>query len=194
MVEICLTAISTTWRRQLGPLPWAVLEELALNAQPDQHGWIAPLGVRTIALAVGVTKDTAARAVTALRSAGLAMPDRHKTPDGRSLPGYRLNLPEGIRIGRRDNAVCPDREQSRCPGQGYSEQKPDTERNHIASGNGPPQVEPSVVRSMGRTRSETLIQTALFDTSIPAIGPTPQMSGTAPAGIPTPIERGPRSQ
>ena len=57
---------SRHWRRRLGPLAWAALEPLALAAHPDHHGWAAPLGVRDIAAGIGVTKDTAARAVTAL--------------------------------------------------------------------------------------------------------------------------------
>ncbi|MDA8045750.1 MAG: hypothetical protein M0Z30_11025 [Actinomycetota bacterium] len=54
-----------------GPLAWAPLEHLALAAHPDRQGWAAPLGVREIATGIGVTKDTAARAVTALSAAGL---------------------------------------------------------------------------------------------------------------------------
>ena len=55
---------SRHWRR-VGPLAWAALEHLALAARPDHQGWAAPLGVRDIATGIGVTKDTAARAVTA---------------------------------------------------------------------------------------------------------------------------------
>lgn len=95
-VEVHLTAASRAWRHRLGPLPWAILEELALISQPDPRGRAAAAGVRAIATAVGVTKDTAAHAVATLRAAGLAAADRVDTADGRSRSAYRLYLPDGI--------------------------------------------------------------------------------------------------
>ena len=89
---------SRHWRRRLGPLAWAALEHLALAAHPDHHGWAAPLGVRDIAAGIGVTKDTAARAVTVLRTAGLVTLEQLDRSDGRRRSGYRLHLPDGIQL------------------------------------------------------------------------------------------------
>jgi DNA-binding transcriptional ArsR family regulator len=83
---------SGAWRRRLGPLAWAALVHLALIANPDHHGWAAALGVRDIATGIGVSKDTAARAVTVLRVAGLVTVEQLDRPDGRRRSGYRLHL------------------------------------------------------------------------------------------------------
>lgn len=87
---------SQGWRRQLGPLAWAALEHLALAAEPHELGWAAPVGVRDVAAGLGVTKDTAARAVATLTAAGLVTVTRVETGDKRSRSGYRLQLPAGI--------------------------------------------------------------------------------------------------
>ena len=96
--ELRVSAESRAVRRRLGPLPWAVLEELALSARPHEDSWVAAVGVRALGVAVGVTKDTAARAVTTLKSAGIVTQVRVRTPDGRSISAYRLQLPEGISV------------------------------------------------------------------------------------------------
>ena len=98
-----LNAESRIWRRRLGPLAWAVLEDLALTAHNTDQGWVAPIGVRDIAASIGVTKDTAARAVAALGTAGLAVLQRVEGRDGRLRSGYRLQLPAGISL-----RPCPD--------------------------------------------------------------------------------------
>lgn len=102
--ELRVTAESRAVRRRLGPLPWAVLEELALAARPREDSWLAPLGVRAIGTALGVTKDTAARAVATLRSAGIVTQVRVRTSDGRSVPAYLLQLPDGIAVQRRTSS------------------------------------------------------------------------------------------
>jgi hypothetical protein len=120
--QLLVDPASRTWRRRLGPLPWAVLEELALQAQPSPHGWDAAVGVRHLGAAVGITKDTAARALASLRSAGLVMPARVHLPKGPSRSGYRLNLPDGISIRscpnnqdtpQHDNGASPNGEDTR---------------------------------------------------------------------------------
>ena len=123
--DLTVTAQSRLWRRRLGPLAWAALEDLALAANHPERGSVTPVGVRDIASRVGVTKDTAARAVTALRAAGLVVLQRVPAPDGRWRSGYRLQLPDGIELRARPhhpdtglaspNNACPDRQDSRCP-------------------------------------------------------------------------------
>ena len=50
-------------RRDLGPLAWIVLEELVLRADEGEDGELrSALGVRELARALGISKDTAARA------------------------------------------------------------------------------------------------------------------------------------
>ena len=89
-------------RRQLGPLAWAVLEELALVAQRDDAGWVAPVGVRHVASAIGINKDTAARAMAKLGAAGVVTLTGVQGSNGRRRSGYRLHLPDGITV-----QACP---------------------------------------------------------------------------------------
>ena len=100
---LLIAAESRAWRRQLGPMAWAALEHLALAAHPDELGWAAPVGVRDVAAGLGVTKDTAARAVAALTTAGLVKRTRVETNTGRRRSGYLLQLPAGI-----EPRPCPD--------------------------------------------------------------------------------------
>ena len=127
--QLLLDSASRTWRRRLGPLPWAVLEELALQARPSQQGWVAAVGVRDLGAAVGITKDTAARALASLRSAELVMPARVHLPKGPSRSGYRLNLPDGIAIrgcptqhdtGPHEGELCVHGENTGCPNGEYT--------------------------------------------------------------------------
>jgi hypothetical protein len=108
-------------------MAWAALEHLALAAQPDELGWAAPVGVRDVAAGLGVTKDTAARAVAALTTAGLVTRTPVETDTGRRRSGYRLRLPAGIEPrpcpGEADTATqqenpdrCPNNQDNRrCP-------------------------------------------------------------------------------
>ena len=123
--DLIVKAQSSVWRRQLGPLAWAALEDLALAAHHTEQGWVAPVGVRHVAARVGVTKDTAARAIAVLGAAGLVILQRVPAPDGQWRSGYRLQLPDGVELRARPNdqdtaltnanESCPDRQDSRCP-------------------------------------------------------------------------------
>ena len=123
--DLIVKARSSVWRRQLGPPAWAALEDLALAAHHTEHGWVAPVGVRDIASRVGVTKDTAARAVAVLGAAGLVVLQRVPARDGQWRSGYRLQLPDGLELRARPNHPdtappnandsCPDRQDSRRP-------------------------------------------------------------------------------
>lgn len=120
--QIILDSPSRAWRRRLGPLPWAILEELAQQACRSKQGWVVAVGVRDLGATVGVTKDTAARALATLRSAGIVTPARVQGSDGWYRSGYQLNLPDGITItsrpnnqdtNQRDNGAHPDGEHTR---------------------------------------------------------------------------------
>jgi hypothetical protein len=118
---------SRQWRRKLGALAWAALEHLALSARQDEQGWAAPVGVRDVATGIGVTKDTASRAVAALATAGLVTRSRVETHDRGRRPGYRLHLPAGIearpcpgnadtQLQRGDPDRCPShQDKGMCP-------------------------------------------------------------------------------
>ena len=101
--HIHIDGASRHWRRRLGALPWAVLEELALIAIPTEHCWSAPIGVRDRA-ALAITKNTEARAMATLRSAGIAQPARVARGSGPPRPGYVLNLPDGLTLDKPPTA------------------------------------------------------------------------------------------
>jgi hypothetical protein len=115
---------SRDWRRRLGPLPWAVLEELALIALPTEHGWSAPVGVRDLGAALAITKNTAARAIAALRSAGIVRPARVAREGGPPRPGYVLYLPDGVTLGKpppSDGNPVPHESTRRRSGQSHDD-------------------------------------------------------------------------
>jgi hypothetical protein len=73
--------------------------------------------------AIGVTKHTAAGAITTLRSVGLITAVRVQASDGQSRSGHQLNLSEGISIrgcpqdqdtAPRHKGTYPDEEYTRC--------------------------------------------------------------------------------
>jgi hypothetical protein len=105
--ELLITAESLPWRQQLGPLGWTVLQHLALSCRSTDRGWAVAVGVRDIAAGLGVTKDTAARAVSALVAAGLVSRGRVPGPGGRQRSGYLLHLPEPMRLIDRPDQLHP---------------------------------------------------------------------------------------
>jgi hypothetical protein len=65
---------------------WAVLCELALDAEADAHGHLmAHTNVRRIAANLGISKDTAARALGGLVDAGLVVRHCRRGAGGRSV-------------------------------------------------------------------------------------------------------------
>ncbi len=109
---------SRPWRRQLGPLAWAALEELALTSHPDDHGWVSPVGVAAIATGIGTTAATAVRAVAALSAAGLVVLEPVTDLNEQRRLGYRLHLPDGIELRH-----CPDQDGDAA--QGLPRRRPD---------------------------------------------------------------------
>jgi DNA-binding MarR family transcriptional regulator len=87
-------------RRDLGPLAWIVLEELALCAEEGEHGELrSALGVRELASALGISKDTAARAVGRLVEARLVRRITSRSAAGRFAScHYVLRLPRGLSL------------------------------------------------------------------------------------------------
>jgi DNA-binding MarR family transcriptional regulator len=92
-------------RRDLGPLAWIVLEELALCADEAEDGELrSALGVRELACALRISKDTAARAVRRLVEARLVRRITSRSAEGRFAScHYVVRLPRGLSL--RDGGV-----------------------------------------------------------------------------------------
>ena len=86
-------------RRTLSPAAWMILEEAALCATDSEGGdlWV-PLSIRAAADATGLGRESTARAIAALVSAGLLRRSQtSRTPGGRFRSGgYWLVAPPGL--------------------------------------------------------------------------------------------------
>ena len=107
-------------RRELGPLAWFVLEELALRALPGEAGVLsAPAGVRDLAAALSVSKDTAARGVARLIDKHIVRREIQRDRAGRfGSSRYVLDLPTGLRREERepiDEPRSPERSRPSPP-------------------------------------------------------------------------------
>ena len=89
---------SLVWQQRLTPRAWATLQHLALRSRRTQQGWAAAVGVRDVAAGIGVTKDTAARAISALVTAGLVTRQPVEKTGGSRRSGYLLHLPRAMRL------------------------------------------------------------------------------------------------
>jgi len=82
--HLVVTTASSELRRQLGPVAWSTLEVLVLVAERTAAGQlVARLGVRGVAAELGVGKDAAGRALTALRERGLIAVEERRERAGR---------------------------------------------------------------------------------------------------------------
>ncbi len=102
-------------RQRLGTSAWAVLEDVALDAYRDDHGrLLAVTNVRRIALHLGISKDTAARALLRLAEAGLVERQSQRGETGAFTASvYVLGLEHGSglvhrQIAPRPTTPCPD--------------------------------------------------------------------------------------
>lgn len=103
-------------KRRLGPMAWAVLEDVALDAAADEAGLlVATTSSRAVAENLGLTPGTAARALGRLRSLGLVSFTRHDGPAGRfglaayvpaAVPGLEVRTGTGD-MTQRPRAVSP---------------------------------------------------------------------------------------
>ncbi len=100
--------------RAVGTTAWAVLCEVALDAEADAHGHLmAHTNVRRIAGDLGISKDTAARALGRLVDAGLVVRHCRRGAGGhfvRSLYEVRLDPGGGVTVVAP--SPCPT---SPCP-------------------------------------------------------------------------------
>jgi hypothetical protein len=72
--------------RRVGPTAFTVLVALALRAEAEQGA--TPASVRSLAMELGLNKDTVAKALVRLRGAGLVVSNAV-----RCQSGYRLRIP-----------------------------------------------------------------------------------------------------
>lgn len=96
-----LTGAARDLRRRVGPIAWAVLEDVLLDAVATPDGSLhAYTSVRRVADQIGVSKDSAAGALTRLTRLGLV--ERRpvlragRGRFGRSVYLVRLDLAEGV--------------------------------------------------------------------------------------------------
>lgn len=106
--QLVVSRESCVLRHDLGPVAWSVLEALVLKAQFDVDGQlVARVGVRQLAEAVGVGKDTAARAFLELRGRELVSIEEQRAGDGRFCgTRYTVHLTvslkaDTVRVSRR---------------------------------------------------------------------------------------------
>lgn len=95
--SLVIEAASLELRRALGPSAWLVFEEMLLRSTTERGERIAHVSVRSMAAALGVAKDTVARALNRLRDAGLVTPAQPKNDRGLFEAGsYVIEVPEGL--------------------------------------------------------------------------------------------------
>lgn len=94
-------------RRRLGPTAWAVLEQLIARSHGFTGTCVATATVRSLAVELGVSKDTAARAVGRLRATGLVAVEQARESTGTFATGsYRIDVPSCFVLD--DNAPTTD--------------------------------------------------------------------------------------
>ena len=80
--SVVVHVASDELRRALGPTSWMVLEELSLSSTGTADNCTARVSIRALAEALGLAKDTVARAVRRLRDAGLVTVAQRRTNAG----------------------------------------------------------------------------------------------------------------
>ncbi len=103
--RVVLTAASRELRRQLSPIVWAVLEEVALDASRQQGALVAATSSRRVADQLGIAPSTAAGALLQLRRRHLLRLEQRGGEAGRfGLAVYTLGSVPGLAV-----EPCTDR-------------------------------------------------------------------------------------
>lgn len=96
---LVVSAASRALRRQLRPLPWVTLEDVALDAVAEDGRLVARTSARRVAEQLGVDPGTAAGALRVLRDRGLLVLEREQGPAGRfGLSVYVLGSVAGLTL------------------------------------------------------------------------------------------------
>jgi hypothetical protein len=112
---LLVTAAARALCRTVGTTALVVLQDVALDGEVDPTGrLLAVTNVRRIAAHLGITKDTAARALTRLADVALlARQDDKRSAAGEFVPSvYELHLGPEAGIYLASPAPCPS---SPCP-------------------------------------------------------------------------------
>jgi hypothetical protein len=123
-VAVIVGAAGSESRRVLGPVAWCALEVLATTPPEDGDGWVVGSSVRLLAGRMGVATNTAQRAVTVLREAGLVASVQRRRGSGEfGSSAYRLTIdpdvlsrqPQAALVASRDQSVQSRRVASKPP-------------------------------------------------------------------------------
>ena len=79
---VVMSTASRSLRRALRPLAWAILEDVALDAVPEDGRLVARTSARQVAERLRVDPGTAAQALRILRERGFLVLEREKGPSG----------------------------------------------------------------------------------------------------------------
>ena len=94
-------------RRELRPLVWVILEEVALDAVVEDGRLVAHTSARQVAERLRLDPGTAAKALRALRERGLVALEPEKGPAARfGLSVYELGLVSGLSVVRQDSSAA----------------------------------------------------------------------------------------
>ncbi len=97
--RVVLSIESVELRRRLGPTAWVVFEQLLLESTGNGDTCAASVSVRSLAAQLGLAKDTVARALVRLRSAGLVDASQSRTATGVYATGcYTLAIPTAVTV------------------------------------------------------------------------------------------------
>jgi len=101
---VVVRAEAAALRRQLGAMPWCALE--AVVAASNDSG-LAAVSIRSLAIELGVSKNTVQRALAVLRDAGLIQVAAARREAGRfTAGGYRVTAASSL-LARADTALTP---------------------------------------------------------------------------------------
>jgi DNA-binding transcriptional ArsR family regulator len=100
VVGVVVGAAAEVVRRSVGPTAWCVLEVLVTSPSTGDGGArIVRSSVRELATRIGVSKNTAQRALVTLRRAGLVRLGQQRDVGGRfGDSSYRLSIPDDVLI------------------------------------------------------------------------------------------------
>lgn len=125
-------------RRALGAMAWAVLEEVVLDARPTGSDLVAQTNVRRLAASLGISKDTAARAVVRLSDAGLlTRQDAHRQSGRFMASTYVVRLGEASGITLLAAGSCP---MEPCPVAADTDIRCGADTSSSARGSPPPRL------------------------------------------------------
>lgn len=102
--SIEVSADADALRRKLGPTAWFVFEAMLFDAHGSGHALTAVASARSLAVELGLAKNTVARAIAQLRAAGLIARCQSRSTAGTFIAGsYAITLPSSItvRVARR---------------------------------------------------------------------------------------------